>query len=110
MSHAQVDPAHRISAKEAVDHPFLRGIAVDHQTLLATTGNVLEMMRAFNAERRFRRAVFAVVAAANIALYLRPSLAARLRPMPGSSISSTAAAASSETSFSEVGAIGTPSK
>jgi hypothetical protein len=85
----QVDPAYRLSAKEAMDHPFLRGVKVDHSSLVAATGNVLDMMRAFNAERRFRRAALIVMSAAVILHMFYPTGLQRVRigrEAPGSPV------------------------
>lgn len=77
----QWDPAERITAKELFEHPWIQvdnrnlAISTDLQrtpsnlnpTLPSPTGTahrtVLRMMRAYNAERRFRRVILAVYSA-----------------------------------------------
>ncbi|KAI9187717.1 hypothetical protein H9P43_002108 [Blastocladiella emersonii ATCC 22665] len=60
----QVDPAQRISAKEILIHPWITGEKLEAQT-------VLEMMRSYRAEQRWKKAYHVVVAARRFMMALR---------------------------------------
>ncbi|KAJ1505500.1 Serine/threonine-protein kinase 33 [Coelomomyces lativittatus] len=51
----QVDPAQRIAAKEILNHPWVTGEKQESQ-------NVLEMMKSYKAEQRWKKAIFVVCA------------------------------------------------
>ncbi|KNE68374.1 CAMK protein kinase [Allomyces macrogynus ATCC 38327] len=52
----QVDPAQRIAAKEIVYHPWITGEKLESQT-------VLEMMKSYRAEQRWKKAIHVLIAA-----------------------------------------------
>ncbi|ORZ35941.1 kinase-like domain-containing protein [Catenaria anguillulae PL171] len=52
----QVDPAQRIAAKEILLHPWITGDKLESQT-------VLEMMRSYRAEQRWKKTIYVVIAA-----------------------------------------------
>ncbi|KAI8926901.1 kinase-like domain-containing protein [Entophlyctis helioformis] len=53
------DPAKRISAAEILRHPWTLGQSMESSQLNA---NVLDLMKSYNAERRLRRGIIAVIA------------------------------------------------
>lgn len=55
----KVDPAMRFTAKEILDHPWITG----DDAMTGPMPTVLEMMKMFAAERRFKRAYWAICAA-----------------------------------------------
>eukprot|EP01136_Pigoraptor_vietnamica_P005408 Opistho-1_new@36984 len=63
----KTDPAHRFTAKEIMDHVWISNRDNAEGTPLAS--NVLDMMRAYNAERRFKRAIYGVITARAVAEY-----------------------------------------
>eukprot|EP01137_Pigoraptor_chileana_P005994 Opistho-2@49823 len=63
----KVDPAHRFTAKEIMDHAWISNRDNAEGTPLAS--NVLDMMRAYNAERRFKRAIYGVLTARAVGEY-----------------------------------------
>ncbi|KAH6584050.1 hypothetical protein BASA50_003028 [Batrachochytrium salamandrivorans] len=65
----QLNPAKRISAAEILQHPWTLNQAMETSQLNA---NVLDMMRSYNAERRFRRGIIAVIAAHRFMSALKP--------------------------------------
>ncbi|KAL7749130.1 hypothetical protein RI367_005535 [Sorochytrium milnesiophthora] len=52
------DPAQRITAKEILLHPWIRGAGAQE-----TFSNVLDMMKAYRAEQRWKKAIYAIIAA-----------------------------------------------
>ncbi|KAI8815846.1 kinase-like domain-containing protein [Fimicolochytrium jonesii] len=56
----RIDPAKRITAREVLMHPWMRGTEMNLEHNGPST--VLELMKSYNAERRFRRTGHAIVA------------------------------------------------
>eukprot|EP00128_Syssomonas_multiformis_P014092 Colp12_sorted_trinity150504_noHs@12596 len=54
-----VDTAQRLTAREVLDHPWITG---KHSGSERQLPNVLELMRHYNAERRFKKGIHAVLA------------------------------------------------
>ncbi|TPX55808.1 hypothetical protein PhCBS80983_g05013 [Powellomyces hirtus] len=54
----RIDPAKRITAREVLMHPWLNG----EEAATPSASTVLDLMRSYNAERRFRRVAHAVIA------------------------------------------------
>jgi len=82
-----IDPSKRFTAEQCLNHPWIRGLAAPDD---AVPDNVIRNLRAFNARRRFKKGVLAVISVHKFAQGLTPRNNNNHSPSPSPSASSDA--------------------